>query len=307
MKFQSHNELTKEFPTEILFDEYSEPAFRSQAPDMPIGYSVLEHLKDFEINPDADNKLTHKIVKQQVYDFMNAYRHANRVLPKWNKQINLKVIGGSMGGQGSEFLSMTLNQLSLLTEVNVSLHQELKVKSQESGCNIQCNEDDTNALVIFVDGKDHICLDEEIGDALRTLGKEPFEVYNRIDQNCVNNKQATEYRMLRYDSEGVSFFLYIVDISWIHKAAFDEEEKSKAMYSQFLHSAFRLFSLQDGVSDSIKYSFMNHKYFWRNMQTLSPVDSTFLSVLYSKGMRKKHSKYDATRYIANKVWKSLKP
>ena len=308
MKFEPRYELTREFPTEILSQEHNyESPYRSPAPVMPAGYSVLEHLKDFEINPDADSKLTRTVVKQQVYDFMNVYRHANRVLPKWHKQINLKVIGGSLGGEGSELFSRALNQLSLMTNINVSHHKKMKVENQGINCNAKNNADDTNALVIFVDGKDQICLDDEIGDALRAIDKEPFEVYNRIDQNCVNNKQATEYRTLRYGTEGVSFFLYIVDISWLHKAALDEEEKSKAMYSQFLHSAFRLFSLQDGVSDSIKYSFMNHKYFWRNMQTLSLVDSAFLSILYSEGMGKKRSKYNATRYIAHKIWKSLKP
>ena len=307
MKAESHHELTREFPTEILSQDYYEPKFRSPAPAMPVGYSVLEHLKDFEINSDVDCKLTRTIVKQQVYDFMNVYRHASRVLPKWDQQINLKVIGGSLAGQGSSLFSTALNQLSLLTDINVSIHKELKVENEGIHCNAQYNEGDTNALVIFVDGKDQICLDDEIGDALRTVGKDPVEVYNRIDQNCVNNKQATEYRTLRYGTAGVTFFLYIVDISWIHKTAFDEEEKAKAMYSQFLHAAFRLFSLQDGVSDSIKYSFMNHKYFWRNMQTLSPVDSTFLSILYSDGMKKKRSKYNATRYVAHKIWKALKP
>lgn len=307
MKVESHHELTREFPTEILSQEYYESAYRSPAPVMPVGYSVLEHLKDFEINPDVDSKLTRTLVKQQVYDFMNVYRHASRVLPKWDKQINLKVIGSSsLGGQGSELFSTALNQLSLLTNVNISHHQEIKVENQGFHKNAQSN-DDTNALVIFVDGKDQICLDDEVGDALRAVGKDPVEVYNRIDQNCVNNKQATEYRTLRYGSEGVTFFLYIVDTSWIRKASLDEEEKTKAMVSQFLHSAYRLFSLQDGVSDSIKYSFMNHKYFWRNMQTLAPVDSAFLSILYSEGMQKKRSKYNATRYVAHKIWKALKP
>lgn len=307
MKVESHYELTREFPTEILSQDYYESAHRSPAPAMPIGYSVLEHLKDFEINPDVDSKLTRTLVKQQVYDFMNVYRHASRVLPKWDGQINLRVIGSSLGSQGAEFFSMALNQLSLMTDMNVSLHKELKVDSQSDHSNACYNEGDTNALVIFVDGKDQICLDDEIGDALRAVGKDPVEVYNRIDQNCINNKQATEYRTLRYGTEGVTFFLYIVDISWLHKAALGEEEKAKAMYSQCLHTGFRLFSLQDGVSDSIKYSFMNHKYFWRNMQTLSPVDSAFLSILYSDGMQKKRSKYNATRYVAHKIWKALKP
>lgn len=307
MKVGSRHELTREFPTEILSQEYSASERRSSAQAMPVGYSVLEHLKDFEINPDVDSKLTRTLVKQQVYDFMNVYRHASRALPKWDKQINLKVLGSSIGGQGSELFSMALNQLSLLTDVNISHHKALKVGNQGFHRNAKSNASDTNALVIFVDGKDQICLDDEIGDALRAVGKDPVDVYNRIDQNCVNNKQATEYRTLRYGSDGVTFFLYIVDVSWIGKASLDEEERTKAMVSQFLHSAYRLFSLQDGVSDSIKYSFMNHKYFWRNMQTLSPIDSVFLSILYSEGMRKKRSKYNATRYIAHKIWKALKP
>ena len=316
MQLEPRQDLTREFHTEILTQSsrlYNQPLsgdnspYRYAPPAMPAGYSVLEHLKDFEINPDVEQRLTRKLVKQQVYDFMNIYRHADRVLPKWNSGINLKTVGVPKDGASAESFSAALNHISLMTNVNVSHHQTLKVENQGFGRTAKNDGTNTNALMIFVDGKEQICLDDNIREALTALGKDPVDVYNRIDQNCVTNRQATEYRSLRYDSEGVTFFLYIVDTSWVRKMELESDEHNKAMHAQFMHAAFRLFSLQDGVSDTVKYSFMNHKYFWKNMQNLAPVDIAFLTALYSKVMQKKRSKYKSTRYLAHLVWKTLKP
>ncbi|MGH1540814.1 MAG: hypothetical protein ACRBHB_10365 [Arenicella sp.] len=288
-----------------MFGENLSKAHSVSAPAHIHGYNVLESLKDYEINPQAKQELSRKIVQQQIFDFMNVHRHGDRILPKWNDRINLHTLGLTSDLQ-TEMFSSALNQMSLLTNVEIGHQSRLRINQQGFGRPNSVRNPYSNALVIFVDGKEPICFDDRISNALQELGKDPIDVYQRIEQNCHNNKQATEYRCLRYDQEGATFFLYIVDISWVREMAADEIDEQNIYRSQFLQAAFRLFSLQDGVSDTVKYSFMNHKYFWKSMRELAPVDCAFLSSMYCEQMARKRRKLKSANYISQLAWRELK-
>lgn len=289
-----------------LFQEHSFSA-PAPAPAPSTVNSVLENLRDYEINPNAKQEITKSIVKQQIEDFMSVYRHGDRVMPKWEGRINLHTIGLPQETLKSEMLSNALNQMSLITEVEIKHQRRLQISNKGYSSIPSAPNPYSNALMIFIDGKENLCLDEKIDNALRMLGKSPVDVYQRIEDNCNSEKQAAEYRSLRYDCEGnAAFFLYIVDISWVRDVAVDEIDEQKIYSSLFLQAAFRLFTLQDGVADTIKYSFMNHKYFWKSLQELAPVDIAFLKAMYCEKMAKKRRKEKSANYLAQMVWQDLK-
>lgn len=257
----------------------------------PGDFSVLDELQDYEINPAAPQTLTKNLVRDQVADFLNLNKHPERVLPVWRKPLKIHTVGITSDTNEAQAYSSALNKMSLLSDIEIS-HAHKPDK-------------DTNVVVLLINGKEQLCLDSKYRQALKTINIDPKSIYERIEQNLMYDQQATEYRFLRYSEAGASFFLYVIDIAWLDRLEKNDQEKTDIFEAQLHNAAFRMFSLQESVADRIKYSHMNHKYFWKRMRDYAPIDKSFMRVLYGKKMRQPRTKQQAAKCLAYYMWKEI--
>jgi len=270
------------------YEGYTNDSYQEQK---QASFSVLDELEDYEINPSAPQVLTKQVVRDQVAEFINTTKHHDRVIPIWREPLKIRTIGLVSDTNHAQTYSSALNQLSLLSDLEIS--------------HVNSIDEKANVMVMFIRGKEQLCIDKSYRDALKSIGMEPKTIYERIEQNSFYDKQATEYRFLRYSAEGASFFLYIVDVEWIDRLAKPKEERAEVFNAQLQNAAFKVFSLQEGVADSVKYSHMNHKYFWKRMKDYSPIDREFIRKLYGSKMQNPRSKQQAAKCLTYYIWKEM--
>jgi len=247
-------------------------------------FSILDELRDFEINPKAPQELTQQLIQEQVAGFLNINKHPDRVLPVWRKSLNIHTVGLLTDSEKYESYSNALNKLSLVANIGVR--------------HVAASHPELNVMVLFIDGREQLGESKPHRSALQALGLKPETIKKRISDHLVYDKQSTEYRLLRFSQDGAKLFLYIVDVGWVNRLDKSPQQKLDIFDSQLRNVAYRVFTLQDGVVDCIKYSQMNHKYFWKRIRDYAPIDKAFIRALYSKKMKKPRSKRQAAKCIS---------
>jgi len=151
--------------TVARYDGYTQDSYQEQK---QASFSVLDELEDYEINPSAPQVLTKQIVRDQVAEFVNITKYPDRVIPIWRESLRIQTVGLVSDTDHSQVYSSALNQLSLLSDLEIS--------------HVNSVDETPNVLVMFVRGKEQLCIEKKYRNALKSIGMEPQTIYERIEQ-----------------------------------------------------------------------------------------------------------------------------
>jgi len=149
------------------YEGYTNDSYQEQK---QASFSVLDELEDYEINPSAPQLLTKQVVRDQVAEFINVTKCPDRVIPIWREALKIRTLGLVSDTDHAQTYSSALNQLSLLSDLGIN--------------HVNSVEAEPNVVVMFIRGKEQLCIDKVYRDALTSVGMDPQTIYESSSLQC---------------------------------------------------------------------------------------------------------------------------